>query len=94
MVQLGGFLGKLLGPLMKPGLPLTEDVLKPLAKNVLVLLRLMSATDVAIQNKIVGSGTTTLIFLFEELNDIIKIIKSLEDSGLLIKVLLKQLKMK
>ena len=94
MVQLGGFLGKLLGPLIKPGLPLTEDVLKPLAKNVLVLLRLMSATDVAIQNKIVGSGTTTLIFLFEELNDIIKITKSLEDSGLLIKVLLKQLKMK
>ena len=94
MVQLGGFLGKLLGPLIKPGLPFTEDVLKPLAKNVLVLLRLMSATDVAIQNKIVGSGTTTLIFLFEELNDIIKITKSLEDSGLLIKVLLKQLKMK
>ena len=94
MVQLGEFLGKLLGPLIKPGLPLIEDVLKPLAKNLLVLLGLMSATDVAIQNKIVGSGTTTLIFLFEELNDIIKIIKYLEDSGLLIKVLLKQLRMK
>ena len=81
MVQLGEFLGKLLGPLIKPGLPLIEDVLKPLAKNVLVLLGLMSATDVAIQNKIVGSGTTALIFLFEELNDIIKITKSLENSG-------------
>ena len=32
-----------------------------------------------------GSGTTTLIFSNEELNDIMKIIKSLKDSGLLIK---------
>ena len=94
MVQPGGFLGKLRGPLIKPGLPLIEYVLKPLAKSVLVLLGLMSATNAAVQKKIVGSGTTTLIFSFEELNDIIKIIKSLEDSGLLIKVLLKQLKMK
>ena len=32
-----------------------------------------------------GSGTTTLIILNEEMNDIMKIIKSLEESGLLIK---------
>ena len=44
-----------------------------------------SATDAAIQKKIFGSGTTTLIFSNEELNDIIKIIKSLKDSGLLIR---------
>ena len=32
-----------------------------------------------------GSGTTTLIISNDELNDILKIIKSLEDSGLLLK---------
>ena len=42
----------------------------------------------------VGSGFTTLIILNEEMEDIIKIVKSLEDSGLLIKGLVKQLKMK
>ena len=33
MVQLGGFLGKLLGPLLKTGLPLMNSVVRPLAKN-------------------------------------------------------------
>ena len=32
-----------------------------------------------------GSGTTTLIMLNEEMNDIVKIVKSLEESSLLIK---------
>ena len=32
--QSGGFLGRLLGPLLKTGLPLIGDVLKPLAKSV------------------------------------------------------------
>ena len=41
-----------------------------------------------------GSGTTTLVFSNEDLNDIMKIIKSIEESGLLIKGLAKQLKMK
>ena len=31
MVQSGGFLGRLLGPLLKTGLPLIENVTKPLA---------------------------------------------------------------
>ena len=47
-----------------------------------------SATDAAIQKKKkkdFGLGTTTLIFSNEDLNDIIKIIKSVEDSSLLIK---------
>ena len=69
-------------------MPLIGNVLKPLAKSVLIPLGLRaaeSATDVAIHKKMFGSGTTTLIISNEEMNDIIKIIKSLEESGLLIK---------
>ena len=87
IVQPRGFLGRLLGPLVKTGLP--WNVLKPLAKSVLILLGLIaaaSATDVAIQKKIHGSGTKKLIILIEEMGDIMKIIKSLENSGLLIEV--------
>ena len=32
----GGFLGRLLGPLLKTGLPLVTNILKPLAKSVLI----------------------------------------------------------
>ena len=87
--QSEGFLGRLLGPLLKTGLPLIGNVLKPLAKCVLIQLRLTaaaaSATNVAIHKKMFGSGTTILIISNEEMNDIMKIIKSLEESGLLIK---------
>ena len=41
-----------------------------------------------------GSGTATLIISNEEINDIIKIVKSLEESGLSIKGVIKELKMK
>ena len=41
--------------------------------------------DAGIHKKILGSGNTTLIISNNEVNDIIKTIKSLEDSGLLIK---------
>ena len=34
MLQLGGFQGRFYAPLLKTGLPLKENVLKPLAKNV------------------------------------------------------------
>ena len=40
MIQSGGFLGRLLGPLLKTGLPLMESVMKPLAKSVLISLGL------------------------------------------------------
>ena len=86
--QSGGFLGRLLGPLLKTGLPLIGNVLKPLAKSVLIPLGLTAAaaaTDAAIHKKMIGSGFTTLIISNEEMNDIMKIVKSLEDSGLLIK---------
>ena len=43
------------------------------------------ATYATIHKKVFGSGTTTLIISNEEMNDIMKIVKSLEKSGLLIK---------
>ena len=47
MIQSGGFLGKLLGPLLKTGLPLKENVIKPLAKSVLIPLELTAAASAA-----------------------------------------------
>ena len=80
--QSGGFLGRLLGPLLKTGLPLIGNVLKPLAKSVLIPLGLTaaaSATDAGIHKKMFESGMTTLIISNEEMNDIMKIVKSLEE---------------
>ena len=93
MIQSGGFLGRLLGPLLKTGLPLMKNVIKPLAKNVLIPLVLTaaaSAADAGIHKKILGSGhnhpsSTTLIISHTKMEDIVKIAKSLEDSGLLFK---------
>ena len=67
MIQSRGFLGRLLGPLLKTGLPLMKIVIKPLAKSVLIPLGLTaaaSAADVGIHKKFLGSGNnnnTTLI---------------------------------
>ena len=64
------------------------NVLKPLAKSLLILLGLTaaaSATDTAIHKKMFGSGFTTLIVFNGEMEDIMKMVKSLEESGLLIK---------
>ena len=52
-----GVLGRLLGPLLKTGLPLIGNVLKPLARSVLIPLGLtaaVSARDAAIQKKTYG----------------------------------------
>ena len=97
MIQSGGFLGRLLGPLLKTGLPLIKNIIKPLAKSVLIPLGLTvaaSAADARIDKKILASGrrhfsssashNTTLIISNDEMN-VIKILKSLEDSGLLLK---------
>ena len=94
-----GFLDRLLGPLLKTGLPLTENVIKPVAKSVLIPLELIAAVSVAdagTHKKFLGSGhrpsssalhnnTTALIISNDEMKDIIKIVKYLEDSGLLLK---------
>ena len=47
MIQSGGFLGRLLGPLLKTGLPLIKNVIKPLAKSVLIPLGLTAAVSTA-----------------------------------------------
>ena len=44
-----------------------------------------AATDATIHNKMFGSGNTTIIISNEEMNDIMKIVKSLEKPGLLTK---------
>ena len=90
LIQSGGFLGRLLGPLLKTGLPLMKSVIKPLAKSVLIPLGLTaaaSAADAGIHKKILGSGhnNATLIISNDEMDDILKTVKSLEDSRLLLK---------
>ena len=47
MIQSGGFLGRLLGRLIRTGLPLMESVFQPLAKSVLVPLGLTAAASAA-----------------------------------------------
>ena len=64
------------------------SVLKPSAKNILKQLGLTTATsttDATIHKKMLGSGFTTLVISNKEMNDIMKIVKSLEESRLLIK---------
>ena len=59
MIQWEGFLGRLLGPLLKTGLTLISNVIKPLAKSVLIPLGLTaaaSAAEVGMHKKILGSG--------------------------------------
>ena len=73
--QSRGFLGGLLGPLLKTALPLMKNVLKPWAKSVLMPLGLTaaaSATDAASHWKMFGSWTTTLKISNKEMNDIMK----------------------
>ena len=90
IIQSGEFLGKLLsklaGPLMKVALPLAKNVLAPLG-----LTATMSAIDGSIQKKIHGSGVK-LIIEQEDMNDIMKIIKALENSSILLKGVSKTIK--
>ena len=84
MIQSGGFLGRLLGPSLEIGFPLIKNVITPLAKSVLIQLGLTaaaSAADARIRKKNIGSGNKSLIISNDEIHDIIKIVKSLEDSG-------------
>ena len=84
MIQSGRFLGNLLGkladPLMKVAMPLAKNVLAPLG-----LSAAMSAIDGSIKKKMLGSGATTLIISNDEMDDILKIVKSLENCGVLLK---------
>ena len=93
MIQSGGFLSRLLGLLLKTGLPLIKNAIKPLGKSVLIPLGLTaaaSAADAGIHKKILRSGhnnnndntnnnnnkNTALIISNNEMEDIIKIVKS------------------
>ena len=99
MIQSGGFLGRLLGSLLETELSLIKNVIKPFDKSVLISLGLTAsapAADPGTHKKTLGSGhpplssssynnTTTLIISNNEMEDTIKIVKSLESSGLLLK---------
>ena len=90
IIQSGGFLGqllsKLVGPLMKVALPLAKNILAPLG-----LTAAMSVIDGSIQKKIHGSGVK-LIIEQKDMKDIMKIIKALENSGILLKGVSKTIK--
>ena len=80
-IQSGGFLGRTFGALLKTGLSLMKNVLEPLTKSVLISLGLIAAAlarDTAINKKMFGSSATTLIISNEEMNDIMKEVKSLK----------------
>ena len=83
IIQSGGFLGKILVPLLKTILSLIKPVIKPL--GLLGLPAASSATDAGVQKKLYGSGSTTLVISNEEMNDIMKIVQALEDSNILLK---------
>ena len=87
LIQSGGFLGKLLsklaGPLMNVAMPLAKNLLAPLG-----LTAAMSAIDGSIQKRIHDSGVK-LIIEEEDVNDIMKIIEALENSGILLKIVTK-----
>ena len=98
--QSGGFLRRFLGPLLKTRFYLIGNSFKPLGKTVLVPLGLTvaaSAIDAAIHNKIFGSSFTALIIWMkkkwrnEEMKNH-KIVKSFDESGLLLKGLSEAIK--
>ena len=95
--QSGRFLDRLLDPLLKTKFPLIGSVLKSFAKSVLVPLGLtavVSAIDVAIHKEMFRSGMTILIISNKEMNDITKVVRSLEESGVFIKGVSERIKMK
>ena len=81
-------------------MPLIQNVPKPLAKNVLIPLGLTAAaaTNAAIHKKMFESGTrpsdvaSRKTISNEEMNDIMKIVKLFEESGLLTKVVSQTIK--
>ena len=77
-----GFL-RFLVPLLKSGLPLLKSIIKPL--GMFGVTAAASAADAAMNKKTLGSGNhTTLIISDDDMQDLLKILKSLEDSGLLL----------
>ena len=91
IIQSGGFLGSLLsklaGPLMKVAIPLAKNVLQPLG-----ITAAASAIDAEIQKKKIHGSETILIISNEEMSDMIKIVRTLEDSDILLKGVTKKIK--
>ena len=91
IIQSGGFVGSLLhkiaGPLMKVAVPLAKNILAPLAITTAAL-----EIEAGIPKKIHSSRTTILIISNEEINDIVKIVQTLEDSNILLKGVTKTIK--
>ena len=91
IIQSGGFLGssltKIAVLLMKVAISLAKNILAPLG-----ITAAASAIDGAVEKKIHGSGTITLIISNEEVIDIMKIAQALEDSNILLKVVIKTIK--
>ena len=90
IIQSGGFLGKLFGPLLKTGLSLLKSVIKPL--GFLGLIAVSSAIAAGVQKKLYGSRITTFVIPNEEMNDKMKIVQALEDSNILLKGVTKTIK--
>ena len=81
-MQNSGFL-RFLAELLKSGLPLLKSVMKPL--GMLGKTATESATDPATNKKILGSGNhITLIIFNNDMQNLLKLVKSLEDSGILL----------
>ena len=84
IINEGGNLGKLLmhflPKLIKPAILLGKNILAPLE-----LSAAMSATDAAIQKKMHGSGNATLIISDNDMNDLNKIVATLEEHDILLK---------
>ena len=74
---------------MKVAVPFAKNVLAPLE-----MMALSSSIDAGIQMKIRASGMTTLIITNKEVNDMMKIIKAFDDSGVLLKDVTKTIKNK
>ena len=81
-------------------MPFIRNIPKSVAKSILIPLRSIvaaaaaTATDAAIHKKLFGSGVTTLVISNEEMNNTMKMVKSLEEPGLLIQGISKTIKNK
>ena len=86
-IHVGEFPGTNIGTLMKAGLPLIKNIIKPLAKSLPVPLRLIAAApppDASFLQIILVSGTTPLLISNKEKEDVKKIIRYFEEFDLLI----------
>ena len=91
-MQKGEFL-RFLAPLLNFGLPLLKSVIKSL--GMIGLTTAASVTDGAINETILGSGNhTTIIISNDDMQDLLKMVQSIEDSGLLLDGTTETVKMK